>query len=87
MSNQQTCRSCGAPVLWRKHQRTGKPAPIDAEPNPDGNVVLLGEERYYVLSPKERETWTSRVEGSLHTNHFQTCPQQKLWSRKVEVQP
>ncbi len=85
MSNRQTCRSCGAPILWRKHQRTGKPAPIDAEPNPDGNVLLLRENRYRALSREEREAAIARMEGPLHTNHFQTCPQQKMWSRKVEV--
>lgn len=72
------CRSCGAPVLWRAHAKTNRLAPIDARPNPQGNVYLLPDERYEVLTAAQRKAgWVPRT--PLHTNHFQTCPHAKGW--------
>jgi hypothetical protein len=34
-----TCNSCGAPIRWSRTLK-GSYMPLDAEPNPDGNVVL-----------------------------------------------
>lgn len=72
----QTCRSCGAPIQWRRHATTGRLAPIDAVPSPDGNVALCpGGERYVIVSRNERG-----VRGQpLYTNHFATCPQSRGW--------
>jgi hypothetical protein len=35
------CGACGVRLLWLQHERTLRPAPIEAEPVADGNVVLL----------------------------------------------
>lgn len=65
------CTSCGAEILWRNHVKTGKPAPIDAEETPDGNVVLLdGEDTYMLITQVEADF----APLSLHKNHFATCP-------------
>jgi hypothetical protein len=73
-----TCRSCQAPVMWLENVATGKPAPIDIEPTPDGNIVILDEGRYNVLARSERAE--AAAEGyPLHTNHFATCAQAASW--------
>jgi hypothetical protein len=69
-----TCRSCGASVYWLKHHETGKLAPIDAEPVPDGNIVIEGE-TYKILA----KDLLALAEGfgddiPRHKNHFATCP-------------
>ncbi len=33
------CSSCGAPIIWIKTPKN-KSMPLDATPNPDGNVVI-----------------------------------------------
>lgn len=72
----ERCRSCGAPVIWRKHVRTGRPMPIDWEPSPKGNLVLLGADSYGLVA--------SGLEGSpgCHLSHFATCPKADDWRRK-----
>lgn len=35
-----TCRHCGARIRWVVTAKRGKPMPLDAEPSPEGNVVL-----------------------------------------------
>ena len=66
------CKWCQAPVLWREHHRTRKPAPIDPQPTPDGNIRLAGNE-YAVLHEPDLEE--ARRDGErLHLNHWATCP-------------
>ncbi len=85
----KTCRSCGAEVVWLKHVRTGKPAPIDAVPNAAGNIVIhLDRGTYENVPADEREAQREW----LHTNHFSTCPQSADWKKRgsirdVEVRP
>lgn len=38
------CSACRAPILWAITER-GKAMPLDAEPDPAGNVILTGEVR------------------------------------------
>lgn len=71
----QQCRSCGAPVIWLQHIKTGKPAPIDAEPSPVGNIYIGAT---YMIVPAGRR---GEYPGQLHTNHFMTCPHAKTWAR------
>jgi len=37
-----TCSACGAPVVWAT-TAGGKRIPLDAAPDPDGNVLLLSD--------------------------------------------
>lgn len=68
-----TCRSCGAPIIWA-HTPNGKSMPLDAEPDPTGNIVL--------------DDGTARVEpnqtltGTRHTSHFATCPHAETWRKR-----
>lgn len=76
-----TCKGCGARIIWMISDLTGKAAPINATPNPKGNIVFVqGEKRleYHVLRSGEVVP-----EGrSAYTNHFQTCPQRARFERK-----
>jgi hypothetical protein len=70
------CRSCGAPVIWTVTER-GKRMPVDAEPNPQGNIRLeqsTGDAPLTAVYMRER---TASVE--LYTSHFATCPQSRQW--------
>lgn len=71
-----SCRSCHAEILWLKHGKTGKPAPINAKPVPTGGNIrvdlTLGT---YDIVPKAERT------GPLRTNHFSSCPQMAHWHK------
>jgi hypothetical protein len=64
------CKACDAPIVWAKTPN-GKVIPIDAEPSPDGNVVLFA-------GPGSGEllAFFRNVKGAhrLHKSHFATCP-------------
>lgn len=79
MSEQAKCRSCGAAIIWAKTE-AGKSAPFDAEPAPDGNVILERTGTAFVVPEEERSKFSN-----LHKNHFATCPNAKT-HRKKEVQ-
>ncbi len=61
------CRSCGAAIYWLRHEKTGKLAPIDAAPSPNGNCLLNLKDGTYRLALGQ--------DGTLHIHHFATCPQ------------
>lgn len=76
-----TCRSCGTEVLWLTNQNTGRRAPIDAAPSPEGNIVVDEERGVYRIVP--RESWALFPER--HLNHFVTCPQAKKWAEEKGI--
>lgn len=82
LAERKHCRSCGSAIYWLRHVHTGKMAPIDAEPDPAGNIVIhLDRGTYEQVSAEERE----RQREWLHTNHFQSCPQAKSWANRGSV--
>lgn len=60
----QSCRSCGAPVVFATHSRTGKAAPLERDPAGRWTIV---HPHYFLASPNvaPEHRWTS---------HFATCP-------------
>lgn len=77
------CNSCGAEIVWAVTSGKGKAMPIDAEPNPDGNVELL--------PPKQGTRAPVAVvhaqpplapEHPIHMPHHATCPQAAEWRRR-----
>jgi hypothetical protein len=64
---------CGTPILWLKHAGTLKSAPIDADPAPNGNIIIdLERGTYGVLSSDALDR--ARAGGEqLRLNHFVTC--------------
>ena len=68
------CRSCHAKIYWLKNERTGKLAPIDKDPAPDGSGNIEVEDGRGIY----------RVVGKgpgRHKNHFVTCPAAGVWRR------
>lgn len=63
-----TCKHCGTAVYWLKNARTGKMAPIDAEPAHaprSGNILIDHKTRTYQV--------VAAAPG-LFVSHFSTCP-------------
>jgi hypothetical protein len=62
------CKACGAPMIWAR-TGSGKAMPLDAQPNPAGNVELIGD---------SAKVWgTSHVwppEQPRFMPHHATCP-------------
>jgi hypothetical protein len=83
----EACRSCQAPIMWLDHATTGKPAPIDAQPDPKGNIrVGVAFEHYTVLAGQELQDAQERGD-ELHLNHYVTCPQAKAWRDRKAARP
>lgn len=82
--DRSTCE-CGASLLWVA-TRNGKMQPVNAEPDPSGNVVLLDPPTYRstprgalrssrALTKVEREGGgLLPVEGDRYMPHHATCP-------------
>ncbi len=75
------CRSCHAAIYWVTWEVSGKSMPVDAQPSPDGTVVVahrpstnqLIAEKYYAPKHQGRKRYTS---------HFATCPNSKSHRRE-----
>ena len=71
------CRSCHAPIIWAL-TGSAKSIPLDAQPNPAGNVEL---------ADGIAKAWgTSHVwpEGTQrYMPHHATCPDGEEWKRSV----
>jgi hypothetical protein len=77
-----TCRSCEAPIVWGK-TRAGRAMPLDAEPDPAGNVVLLANGTAVVLTADEAaERRLTFPEEVRRMPHHATCPQADEWRRR-----
>lgn len=71
------CRSCDADIVWVTLP-SGKHCPLDPQPVPGGNVVLVGprdaggEQQARTLSRDELsgDGW----QGARYVTHFKTCP-------------
>jgi hypothetical protein len=84
-----TCKSCQAPILWVRVKNTGSLMPVDAKPNPKGNVeVEAGEPERgvgyggYVYRAVVHGQPPMMVAGTLHMPHHATCPQADQWRRR-----
>jgi hypothetical protein len=72
----QRCRSCGALILWLRHEESGKTAPVDAEQNPLGNILVNRDAGTYRIVPAAAR---DANRDWLHTNHFATCKDAPTW--------
>lgn len=82
------CDSCAAEIFWAINATTGRRMPIDAYPNPDGNVTVDADPRSLgdrlqltaqVLTGFDLEL--ARTDGTtvLYMPHFATCPDADGW--------
>lgn len=77
------CRSCDAEVIWATSQ-TGKAMPLNAKPDPFGNVKVYGRPgavSAVVLAGDALEE-TRRLGVPLYMPHHATCPQGRAWRKK-----
>jgi hypothetical protein len=68
------CRSCGAAVIWCK-TANGKTMPVNAEPDPKGNIVINQEGEALLatyLTKALKETLGDITPR--YTSHFSNCP-------------
>lgn len=69
------CKSCRAPILWAK-TKAGKRIPLNAEPDPTGNVVIE-DGVAVVLRRGDGPGPTVRR----YTSHLANCGQAGLWRK------
>jgi hypothetical protein len=74
----EECRSCHAPIFWKKNVNTQKAAPLNLKPDPNGNLILVGEQEYAVVARADRESVLATGKD-LYTSHYSNCPQAPTW--------
>lgn len=73
-----TCQACAAPIRWVITE-AGKAMPIDAEPVPDGNIIMTGRTvrtRGGRLTPEVgylTEGTLFPSDATRYVSHFATC--------------
>lgn len=67
----ESCKACGAPVLWVESVKNEKPMPVDPLPHPKGNLLLekFGAGILAHVIPK-----SAPRPARAHRPHFATCP-------------
>jgi hypothetical protein len=65
--------ACAAMVLWLRHPQSGRLAPVDANPAPNGNIVVDLAQREYSVLAGDRLTAARRAGTELRLNHWVTC--------------
>lgn len=75
----RSCRSCSAPILWVKWERSGKSMPVDARPNPSGEIILTlrGGRMGTLFAEKLRRGDQVEPGRNRYSSHFETCPNAK----------
>ncbi len=79
------CKSCSAPIFWaqlldeagrRVRTESGrmKAMPVNAQPDPAGNVVLFHREGEGIVCRVLRRGEEPPPGARLRTSHFATCP-------------
>lgn len=71
------CKSCGGPIYWGRTE-AGRSMPVDAEPVPDGNV-LLSDRHGTVVARVLRRGEEPPVGAKLRRAHHSTCPHADDW--------
>lgn len=79
----ESCRSCGAPIIWCLSSITGRPLPVDAVPVAGGNLLLVRRLRPLPARVVARRLSRELAEGrtDLHVAHFATCPDGDEWRK------
>lgn len=72
------CKKCGKPMRW-VDTATGSHLPIDPDPVPDGNIMLLENGLCTIVPLEERAACVA----PLFKSHFATCPSASEFRRLV----
>lgn len=81
------CKDCGKAIAWLKmlpSEKTPKPkpAPIETEGSPSGNLVVSWEKRLYRFATPEERDIAQRENKNLYRNHFATCINAKRFRKE-----
>ena len=70
----EVCRACGAPIVWASTVH-GRAMPIDADPDPDGNIELVADAKGRTVAHVHHDGQASLF-GDVQRwmPHFATCP-------------
>lgn len=63
------CRLCGAFIKWIHASLTGALVPLNAEPDPKGNYVLVDGQAQLLRG----DLWEEIVQGPRYRSHVETC--------------
>lgn len=79
-----TCRGCGAKMRWARNESSGKNIPLDPEPVPDGNLVLVRCDPSEPMTVRALRKEDPDPDPSLprYVAHFKTCPLADSFRRK-----
>lgn len=91
----QNCRSCSARIIWavtNPELKSGRPMPVDADPHPQGNVMLARDPRipHEPDAPvvvratvlRANQAAGARDAGELlYRSHFASCPNADAWRK------
>ena len=73
------CRSCGARITWLE-TAGGNRIPVDEDPVPNGNIVVVG--RMAKVCKNAAAAETLYPGEPRYVSHFATCPQAGQWRKK-----
>ena len=80
MPNQAKCFSCGAIVIWC-HTTSGGRMPVNAEPSPNGNLMM--HENGAIEALNRAEVVKAKAAGMpLYLSHFATCSAPSKYRKK-----
>ena len=75
------CRACSAPIVWATTS-AGKSMPVDAEPSPDGNVLLFATvDRKWIAIVMGKGEAAKSAARERFTSHFANCPSAESFRR------
>lgn len=83
------CRGCGATMRWITME-SGRKNPLDPEPNPAGNVILISfaeAMRGRALPTAERDRLLALPEDErpfIYMSHFATCPAREQFKKPAQ---
>jgi hypothetical protein len=73
------CFSCGAEIVWYMTER-GRKIPLDPDPTPDGNLILVEDIVRYLTAEQRKQPVTDRR----YISHFATCPSAEQHRKKPQ---
>ena len=68
-----TCRHCGARIRWVITAKRGKAMPLDAEPTPEGNMILRRRGRRAVVLDTQTAIYAVELGTPMWRAHFASC--------------
>lgn len=78
MPQQGNCNGCGAAILWVRTAATNSLMPLDAEPNPKGNVVI----KDGLAHTLNGSLFEPMLDGERYMPHHATCPHAAKYRKK-----